>query len=417
MPSIARKNLLEDIPRFLVAQAGIIFAVTLVTIQTGILNGFSRSTTLLIQKSQADIWISSEEMVHFDLTEPILFEQLAKARQVKGVERAEALIRGVAEWDVPQGDLTTVKVLGFDPQGQLFVPGNLTQGKLSALNEPYTIILDETNLNNLKLNQLGNRAEIGSLPAQLVGLTQDTQSIVSDEFVFTSLESANAYLNSGITTRLDCQWKSGDIQCNNIYKKSLFNSSTEDSPVAAPEPLNSNTSIAYILIKAKPGQEIEELKKRLDIALYGTLAYTRTEMAQKTRNHWVKRTGIGFILGLGAAVGVIVGMVIVGQILYASVSDHLKEFGTLKAMGASDWVIYGVIVEQALWMAVLGYIPGMVLCWGVSAWTLASQGIVILITPVTAVGVFGLTLVMCVSSALFAIQKVTRVDPGIVFKA
>jgi putative ABC transport system permease protein len=112
-----------------------------------------------------------------------------------------------------------------------------------------------------------------------------------------------------------------------------------------------------------------------------------------------------------------VGGIIVGQILYSSVTDHLKEFGTLKAMGASDWTIYGVIVEQALWMAVLGYIPGMVLCLGVGAWTFATQGITILITPLTAIAVFGITVAICVGSAVFAIQKVTRVDPAIVFKA
>jgi putative ABC transport system permease protein len=140
-------------------------------------------------------------------------------------------------------------------------------------------------------------------------------------------------------------------------------------------------------------------------------------MASRTRAYWLQRTGLGFVLGLGAVVGIIVGMVIVGQILYSSVSDHIKEFGTLKAMGASDWVLYRVIMEQALWMAVLGYVPSMALCLGLGAWTLATQGIMILITPITTVGIFGITVVMCVGSALFAIQKVTHVDPAIVFKA
>ncbi len=92
MVSIARKNLIEDIPRFLVAQAGIMFAVTLVTIQTGVLNGFTRSTALLIEDSEADIWVVSEEMVHFELTEPLMVAQLARARQVEGVARASGVL-------------------------------------------------------------------------------------------------------------------------------------------------------------------------------------------------------------------------------------------------------------------------------------------------------------------------------------
>jgi putative ABC transport system permease protein len=122
-------------------------------------------------------------------------------------------------------------------------------------------------------------------------------------------------------------------------------------------------------------------------------------------------------LSLGAVVGILVGMIVVAQILYASVADHIKEFGTLKAMGAPDRLLYSVILEQAFWMAVLGYIPGMALCLGVASWASATQGILILITPASAVGVFFLTLVMCGGSAFFAIQKVTRVDPAIVFKA
>ena len=129
------------------------------------------------------------------------------------------------------------------------------------------------------------------------------------------------------------------------------------------------------------------------------------------------KNGYWFYFGFGCSVGVIVGGIIVGQILYASVSDRLKEFGTLKAMGASDFTIYSVILEQALWMAILGYLPSMALCWGVSAWTLASQGILILITPTIAIAVLGITVVMCVGSGVFAIQKVMHLDPASVFKA
>lgn len=116
-------------------------------------------------------------------------------------------------------------------------------------------------------------------------------------------------------------------------------------------------------------------------------------------------------------VGVVVGTVVVGQILYSSVSDHLKEFGTLKAMGSSDWFIYSVIIEQSLWMAVLGYLPGMGLCLALGTWTMQTQAIQILIGPATASGVFGITVVMCIGAAVFAIQKVTHLDPAIVFKS
>ncbi len=413
MVSIARKNLLEDIPRFLVAQVGIMFAVSLVTIETGIFGGFTRSSAKLISNSTADIWVASDSMVYIDLTLPMPLTHLSVAQKIPGVERAEALIVGAGLWRHPIGEIAPVKVVGFDPQGQLFIPENIVQGSVSGLKAPNTVIVDITNANSLNIRHVGEIAAVNTLPVRSVGLTQGNRSIASNPYMFTSLESANAYLSSGKTSTLSCKLQSGstNFQCTNTYVPEAKTS----TPV--PRPLASSDPITYILIRAQPSQDLQALKQQLNAALPNTRAYTRAEMRKKTQTYWQQRTGIGYLLGLGATVGVIVGAIIVGQILYSSVSDHLKEFGTLKAMGASDWIIYGVIVEQALWMAVIGYIPSTILCLGIAAWTLSSQGIMILITPTTAIAVFGVTVVMCVGSAIFAIQKVTRVDPAIVFKA
>ena len=186
--------------------------------------------------------------------------------------------------------------------------------------------------------------------------------------------------------------------------------------IPPPKNLEIADPIAYILVKAKPGEDLQVLKQKIEEVIKGTTAYTKKELSEKTRFFWLARTNIGLVLGMGAIVGVIVGIVVVAQILYSSVSDHIKEFGTLKAMGASDQELYAIIVEQAIWMAVLGYIPGILVCLGLSTWV-ASKGIIILITPLSALGVLGVTVVMCVGSAFFAIQKVTRIDPAIVFKA
>lgn len=419
MVSLARKNLLEDLPRFLVAQAGIMFAVSLVTIQTGIFNGFTRSTTKLIDNSTADIWVASKSLVHLELTLPLPATNFIKAQKVPGVERAEALSVKGALWLHSNDEITLVRIIGFEPNGQLFTPQNLVQGGVSTLKTPYTVIVDATNLNSLHVQKVGDVAEFGSLPARIVGLTQGNRSIASNPFIFTSLENANAYSSSGQTSSVSCKLPTGatEFECVNTYATVNQNSSGTQSPVPPPKALSATDQITFILIRVQPGQDLKLLKQRLEAALPNTKAFTRKELAQKTETFWQERTGIGFVLGLGAIVGVIVGVIIVGQILYSSVTDHLREFGTLKAMGASDLVMYGVIVEQALWMAVLGYVPGMILCLGVGYWTFATQGILILITPVTAIAVFGITVSMCVGSAVFAIQKVTRVDPAIVFKA
>lgn len=417
MTSIARKNLFEDIPRFLVAQAGIMFAVSLVTIQTGILNGFTRSTGLLIDQSTADIWVAAKEMVHSEVTLPLSLERLTQARAVPGVALAEALVTRATLWRSPDGQIAPVRMYGFNPDGQLFAHWKLTKGELSALNTPYTFMVERANQSILNISQVGAVGTIGSLPATLVGLTEDTQSMASSTYIFTSLETATAYATAGFNSSVTCRRDpEGNFNCLNDFE------ATPGTATPAPTPpplrrLSLSDTISFVLIKATDPADVPALKQRLEAALPGTRALTRVEIAQITRDYWQRRTGVGFVLGLGATVGVIVGIVVVSQILYASVADHIREFGTLKAMGASDWVIYRVITEQALWMAILGYLPSMVLCLGLGSWTLATKGIMILITPATAVGVLGITIVMCVGSALFAIQKVTHVDPAIVFKA
>ncbi|NER03397.1 MAG: FtsX-like permease family protein [Okeania sp. SIO3C4] len=415
MASIARKNLLEDIPRFIVAQAGILFAVSLVTIQTGILNGFARSTTLLIDKSNADIWIASNEMVNFELTDPLIYGQLNQAKTIEGVQQAEALILGSVRWRPQNGDMSPLMVVGFNPDGQLFNPGKVIEGNVRDLKQPFAVMADQSRLSSMLAEGLGTTAIAGSLPAKLVAVTKGTQSIVSSTLLFTSLENANTYISAGINAEVNCKVVgAGNLQCTKVVEKKDPTQKLEETP--APKELEVADPIAYILVKAKPGEDLQVLKQRIEEAIPDTNAYTKNELSQKTRFFWLARTNIGLVLGMGAVVGVIVGIVVVAQILYSSVSDHLKEFGTLKAMGASDKELYAVIVEQAIWMAVLGYLPGMLVCLGLSGWV-ASKGIIILITPLSALGVFGITVFMCVGSAFFAIQKVTRIDPAIVFKA
>jgi putative ABC transport system permease protein len=413
MASIARRNLFEDIPRFIVAQAGIMFAVSLVTIQIGILDGFSRSTSRLIEQSSADLWVGSKDFLHLEVNLPIPLERLEQVRKVAGVEHAEPLIARNALWLDPKGNIAPVRIYGFSPTGQLFAGWKVAQGSLGQLKTPYTLISDRSNLNALGLKNVGDSGSIGPLPAKLVGLSEDTQSMSSSTYLFTSLETANAYSTAGLSSSVNCRFKAGDLDCLNSFAPTVKSLATAQPP----RKLNYADPVTFILVKAKPNQTLQDLKQKITAQIPGTRVHTKDELAEITRSYWRKRTGVGFILGLGATVGVIVGMVVVSQILYSSVSDHIKEFGTLKAMGASDWSIYGVITEQALWMAVLGYIPSMMLCFALGAWTVATKGIVILITPGTAIAVFGVTVVMCVGSALFAIQKVTHVDPAIVFKA
>ncbi len=422
MASIARKNLFEDIPRFLVAQAGIMFAVSLVTIQLGILKGFSRSTAIVIDYASADLWVASKEMVSFELTSPIPADYIQQASKTEGVDRAEILLLRAGRWRGPDGKLSPTRIFGFNPDGQLFAGWPLRDGQLDAIKQPYTAIVANGVQKSLGLEAPNDRTggSIGGLPVTIVGTAEDVQSNASSPFLFASLETANAYGSAEVNSSINCKRDiNGDLNCVNSFKNRPPGEKIGEKigELPPPKPLSIGDPITYILIRAKIGEDIPQLKQRLTKALPETQVLTQAELAALTRNYWEARTGVGFILGLGATVGFIVGMVVVGQILYASVADHLREFGTLKAMGAPNSVIYRIIIEQSLWMAILGYVPSMGICLALGQWTQVTRGIMILIEPSTAGAVLVLTVMMCVGSALFAVQKVTRVDPAIVFKA
>lgn len=416
MASLARKNLLEDIPRFLVAQAGIMFAVVLVTVQLGIFRGFLRSTALIVDQSKADLWVSSEDMVYFELTPSIPAESMFLIGDIDGVALTEPLLLPSAQWHSDGGQIAPLKIIGFNPDGNLFQPWNLIEGTVEALNMPYTVLIDQSNRKALDTQAVGAVAEINSLPSKVVGFTRGTQSIASSAFAFTSIESALSYSTSTFKTSMSCLSDAdGNLKCDRVARRLPQEEWAKNQ--ANVRSLEASDGITHILVKLDDTADLETVRAAIEANVSGVRALTPDQVAERTRIYWRDRTGIGFILGMGAGLGVVVGIVIVSQILYSSVSDHINEFGTLKAMGASDWMLYGVIVEQSLWMAIMGYAPGTLLCFFISKWTATSMGIVILMTPLSSLAVLGITLTMCVGSAFFAIQKVTRVDPAIVFKA
>ena len=112
----------------------------------------------------------------------------------------------------------------------------------------------------------------------------------------------------------------------------------------------------------------------------------------------------------------VTALIIVGNTIYASTTEHLKEFGTLKAIGASNWDLYRIIIEQAVWNSIIGYVTGMGVTYLVILLMQKGKLEVLLPWQVLA-GVYVVTLLMCLGSSLLSIYKVTKIDPALVFKS
>ncbi|RZM82537.1 FtsX-like permease family protein [Leptolyngbya iicbica] len=420
MVSLARKSLLKDRPRFCFSQAGILFAVSLVTLQLGLLHGFSRSVGRLIDESRADLWVASTDMVNLELSMPIPYQMVGQVQQIDGVARAEGLTVQGGLWRDSQGQMELVRIFGFEPDGALFAPGKVVVGDRQSLSQPHAVMVDATTLDTLNVNRPGDQAQIGSVPATVEGWSEGSQSVVSSAFVFTSLENANTFVDFQLQSSVECEMQDSGFACDAAYVNTRATAGGASTPVppSDPQPMTAADLTSFVLVSAEDGVEVETLRSQIQASLPSHMqVLTQAEMAQQTRQYWLSRTGIGLVLGLGAIASVGVGMVIIGQILYASVSDHIQEFGTLKAIGASNSKIAKIVLEQSAWMAVIGYGPSMLICSGFGFWLYTTQGILVLITPLTALSILGITVVMSAGSALFAVQKVCRIDPMTVFKA
>jgi len=170
----------------------------------------------------------------------------------------------------------------------------------------------------------------------------------------------------------------------------------------------------YVLVRLAPGADVEKVRADLTVRLKDREVMEQAEFRQRSVNYWMFQTGAGASLISGALLGLIVGIVIVAQTLYASTKDHLPEFAPLRALGASAGYINKVILSQALLSAVIGYGVGMSVTMLVVR-AAKDTTMPVIMTPGLAMLLFVLTIGMCALAAGSAIFKVTRIDPAGVF--
>jgi putative ABC transport system permease protein len=381
--TLALRYVLEDVPRLVASLAGIAFAVALVLVQTGIYSGFVRSTTLLVDNSDADLWVASRAMSYLEITLPVPYAWVARIGAIDGVQHAEPLVLRSAIWQSADGTLDYIRVIGFEPAGSTLRLG-VSPAALAAMRRG-DVATDAAQLASLHADGVGARGTIRGLPARVAVLTRASQPIVSPTFLYTSLDSAVAWTPLSLGEIMDGQHGAGS-------------------------PIN------YVLVRVRTGSA-PAVQSAIERALPGARAFPRDEMAAITRSFWVERTKIGFLLLLGATLGVFVGGIVVAQILYASVNEHLREYGTLKALGVADRSLYGTIALQAVTIAALGYLPGLAIGITIAFAAAAGRGTPIEITPEGALLAFAVALLTCVAAAFLAVQRAVRVDPALAFGA
>ncbi|MEM8863663.1 MAG: FtsX-like permease family protein, partial [Chloroflexota bacterium] len=142
---------------------------------------------------------------------------------------------------------------------------------------------------------------------------------------------------------------------------------------------------------------------------------TKQEFIDLEEHYWAVSAPIGFILGLGVFVGFAVGVIIVYQILYSEVADHLPDYAVLKARGYRHRYFMGILFQEALILATLGYIPGFMASWGLYGLTRSVTALPMFMTTARAMVVFLMSILMCFISGAISMRKLEEADPADLF--
>jgi len=344
----------------------------LVTVQLGLYLGFGRMVTTMIDHASGELWIMPAGTKSFEDPSPLDERKRFAALSVKGVTDVTAVVIGFAEWRLPSGSTTPVFVIGSDVRAPGLHPWNVIAGNSEALSAPNTVAVDQTYFDRLGVKGLGATAEIRDQKVEVVAVTKGIRSFTTTPYVFTSLDRARSYTGT------------------------------------------SAAKATFLLVQLAPNADAENVRTTLRASLKDVEVLTQTEFHDRSREFWLFDTGAGAALFAGALLGMIVGTVIVAQTLYSSTKDHINEFATLRAIGSSGRYIHTVIIWQALINAVIGFSIAAAIGLVIVHMT-AEAALPILMTPGLTIGLFALTVFMCVISAVSAIIKVMRIDPAMVF--
>jgi putative ABC transport system permease protein len=369
---LASRNLFHDRLRFVATVIGIVFSIILVTVQAGLFLSFQRTVSTMIDHANADLWIVPLGTKCFEDPSQLDEHERFRALAINGVRDAIPVVIGFAEWKGPKGGTTPVFIVGSDMKGPGLHPWNLVEGNLATLSTPGAVAVDQSYIARLGIDGIGAKAEIRDQKIQVKALTKGIRSFTTTPFVFAPLERARAFTGTA------------------------------------------SSKASYFIVRLADGANVSDIRSRLQSSDSKVEVLTSHEFRARSRSFWLFETGAGAALFAGALLGVIVGTVIVAQTLYSSTKDHLNEFATLRAIGSSARYIHKVIIFQALLSAIIGYCIavgiGMIIVHAT-----AESALPIIMTPALTLGLFVLTLVMCVVSAIAAIVKVTRIDPAMVF--
>jgi putative ABC transport system permease protein len=366
--------------RLIVAIAGIAFADFLMFVQIGFESALYKSNTLMHESLKADLILVNPQGQNIANMDSFPRRRLQQAMSIREVISAEPFYTESGNLKNPENQRETeVLFFAFNPSRSVVnLPG--VEENLSRLKLTDTVIFD-------RKSDGPYEKTLAALESGKTFTTEVQKRRVTIEGLFTLGASFAGDSNAIVS----------DLTFSRLFSRDL-------------------SEVNVGLLQLAPSADLEQARVSLKAILPGDVkVLTRQEFIDFEKEYWANSTPIGFIFSLGTTIGFLVGLVIVYQILYADVADHLGEYATLKAMGYKDSYFFGVILQEALILAVLGFFPGLAISVGLYSLAAEATMLPIAMTIERAISVFLLTALMCTLSGGIALRKLSAADPAEIF--
>jgi len=385
MNHIALKMLMGDKGKYIGIVMGLTFASLIMTQQPAIFVGLmSRTYSFIGDVGLPDIWVMDSKVQFVDDIKPLQDTELYRVRGISGVEWAMPMYKGLLKARLTDGTFQTCNVVGLDDATLIGGPAVMLEGKIDDLRRSDSVIVDIDGAKD-KLGKpsptpggkpiplkTGDSLELNDRRAIVVGIAKVTRTFQSQPVIYTTYSRAKNY---------------------------------------APR---ERKLLSFVLVKAKKGQDLAELTRRIRETT-GLAAYTQAGFKTLTYEYFMHNTGIPINFGISVLLGFIVGAAIAGQTFYNFTLENLRQFGVLKAMGTSNWILLRMILLQAVLVGSIGYGLGV----GLTAlFGYAMRNTILAFKFPWQLLLFsgaGVSLI-CVFAAIISILKVIRLEPAIVFK-
>jgi len=376
MNYIALKMLFGDRAKYLMLLCGLTFAVMLIVQQGSIFWGLMIWSQSSISNINVPIWVTDPGIAQVDEVKPIAGTAVDRVRSVPGVEWAVPLFKGLLRSRLSNGEYHQITLAGLESSSLIGRPAEVLEGRFEDILQPDAVALDQWAVERMggpDVIKVGTIFELNDKLARVVAIAKTQKSFTNIPVVYTTYERAIRYVP------------------------------------------RERRILSYVLAKPKDGVPIEEVTKRIHEQT-GLGAFTAEEFGWKTIGWVLKNTGIGINFGTTILLGFIVGMAISGQTFYLFTVENLRQFGALKAMGASTFTLARMILLQAFTVGLTGYGVGIGLATLFGYLTARGGGLPFVETWQLLLLVLVGLLAICTFSALISIVKLARLEPAIVFR-